>query len=156
VPAQLFLLFNWQSTTKLVVVHTTAAASMAVLFGAASLGAERNRSFDDVLTEPIQIYPVVTTTVGIITGVAVLLVLYFYGSQLQIVNYEDIYEYRFQAGQYDYGPVVNYSMAWLGNMCLPSNFARAAALDLGVGVSLLLYAAMGFKYALFMGTACCS
>jgi hypothetical protein len=158
VPAQLFLLFNWQATTaELIGVQVSVAASMAVLFGAVSLGAEPKGSFDEVLTEPIQIYPAVTTTVGVITGVAVLLILYFYGSQLQIVDYEDIYEFRFRVSQYDYGPVVNYSMAWLGGMCMPFYFARAflqrRALDLavGVGLSLLVYAVMAFKFALLMG-----
>lgn len=161
VPAQLFLLFNWQeSAAALAVVQSSIAASMAVLFWASDLGVVEQKSFAYVITaERLELSSFLTTTLGVITAVGSLLLLFFFRQHMRLVALDDVYDLRFESAQYDYGPLVNYPLAWLGTLCLSFYYARGflrwSPWDIGIAIviSLLLYAAMGVKSALLMGIA---
>jgi hypothetical protein len=108
---------------------------------------------------PIQISRNISLIIGTLTAVSMMTLVYYYGAQMRFVDLEDIYELRFETGQYNYGAFANYSIAWLLYVCLPFYYAvavlqrRPFALGIGIVGSLLLYAAMGYKSALFMGIA---
>lgn len=158
VPAQLILLFNWErSAGELVVLQTSVAASMTVLLATCTWGADKQQAFEPAVSaEPVHISPFLSVSVGALTVIATILLIYFYGPYMRIVALDDIYDLRFESGQVDYGAMVNYTVSWLSYCSLPFYYARGILkrnpIDIAIGlmISLLLYAAAGSKTAIFM------
>jgi hypothetical protein len=158
VPAQLIMLFNWErSIAELSAVQVSVAASMTVLLATCSLGADRPQEFEPAASrEPVYISPVLSVSVAVLTAISTMLLIYYYGPYMRLVALDDIYDLRFESGQIDYGPFVNYTVSWLSYCSLPFYYTRSILrrnpvdFAIAVGITLLIYAAAGSKTAIFM------
>jgi hypothetical protein len=164
VPAQLFLLFNWQqSIGELATLQVIVGASMMALLWTSSMGREAPASTDRLSTElawtggRVEISPTSSTLLAILTALASVATVYLYRDSMRVVPLDDVYDLRFEAAQVDPGVLISYTLAWLLNLCLPFYFARGIlrknAFDVFVAlaISALIYVSTGVKAAAFMG-----
>ena len=87
---------------------------------------------------------------------SLLILLDSYHQTMRLVSLEEIYDLRLGANATDRGDLVNYTSMWLGSCFLPYFFSigyihrRLTPILIAMLGSLLLYAAMGSKAAIFM------
>jgi hypothetical protein len=161
IPSQLILLFVWEGAeVELALLQSGLAISMGFILQCSSKG----------MTEPEQIAWQGTgdtialpqglrMAVGALTVVSLLLVFGYYGSQLQLTSFEDIYDLRSEAFKVDLGPAINYSTTWLLYAFLPFYFAYGLLrrnlknIAIGLAISVLFYSIAGHKTAILMGVA---
>jgi hypothetical protein len=160
IPIQLLIVFMWERPeAEMIWAQVLLCASMTVILRASTLGqSSRGAPYADAgISNEFGLSPPIIFLIHSLTIVATTILIVFYGRSMRLVAPEYIYDLRFETGQQNYGPFVNYPISWLIYVCLPFYYTRGILYnrlwDIAIGavISLLLYAAAGFKIAALMG-----
>lgn len=150
VPAQLMLLFTWQSSyAELQVVQLSLAGSMAIFVWISRFGGE-------TLQRPWQSSRRLAPIVGFLSIAALLVLVLVYRDHMRLVSFAEIYDLRSETSEVETGAAIDYPVLWLSYCFLPFFFARGimkrSMVDIGWGLlgCVLVYASNGAKAAILM------
>lgn len=154
VPIQLTLTFMWaEKTLDLVLLQGVMTLSMVTLFRASNQYRHASVKRKTCHSAFFRIGPV-TTTIYVLTGIALLLVVTQYHAVMRFTSFEDVYDLRSEASEISVSTVTHYLIMWLSYAIGPFYIARALFLSrktdwiIGIASLLVLYFAFGSKIAL--------
>jgi len=156
VPIQLSLTFMWaEKTLELFLLQSVMALSMMTLFRAPISYQNATLKRAAGHSALLRVGPL-TTTIYLLTGIALLLVVTQYHSVMRLVSFEEVYDLRSDAGEITASTVTKYLAMWLTYAIAPFFIARAIFYSrksdwiIGICSLLILYLAFGSKIALLM------
>lgn len=154
VPIQLTLTFMWaEKTLDLVLLQGVMTLSMVTLFRAPTPYRHASVKRKTCHSAFFRIGPV-TTTIYMLTGIALLLVVTQYHTVMRLTSFEDVYDLRSEASEINVSTVTHYLTMWISYAIGPFYIARAIFFSrktdwiIGIFSLLVLYFAFGSKIAL--------
>lgn len=154
VPIQLTLTFMWaEKTLDLVLLQGVMTFSMMTLFRVPTSNRQASVKRKIFHSAFFRIGPV-TTTIYLLTGIALLLVVTQYHTVMRLTSFEDVYDLRSEASEINVSTVTHYLTMWISYAIGPFFIARAIFFSrkddwiIGISSLLILYFAFGSKIAL--------
>lgn len=160
-PGQLMMLFMWfRSTGSLIAVMLAWMVSMCFIFRSASISFVQSRCEDNVRTSrmalPHSIGAEGRAVILALTISATASTVYLNIGHLSFVNFEDVYDLRFQSVDAGGWTIYGYLNMWLSYLFIPYYLAiglvekRFSAWGIALGASLIIYMSIGAKAALLL------
>lgn len=155
VPIQLTLTFLWsEKTLELALVQSVMALSMITLFRAPTSSKPHSvngGSYHSVFIKAGGL----TTSIYLLTGLALLLVISQYYSVMRFTSFVDVYDLRSEAADINTSSITQYMVMWISYVLGPFFIARAIFFSrkadwiIGIFSLLVVYLSFGAKIALF-------